>query len=141
MTLHSELFGDESIFMTSMYNDIVMAIKPSDDFTSWDSIRKTTNISDNELTERYRNTALYITLSTILREEMEIPYVTPDEALMTPSLAEIASRRSGMSEEQAEAIGRDYDFERDKLGDYDLNDVHHRVRELAMEDSTWQEST
>ncbi|KAF8625778.1 hypothetical protein AX15_005170 [Amanita polypyramis BW_CC] len=100
----------------------------------WDSIRKTTNISDNELTKRYRNTGLYITLSTILREETEIPYMTPDEALMTPPLAEIASRWPGMSAEQVEAIGRDYDFERDKLGDYDLNDVHHRVRELTMED-------
>ncbi|KAK2466879.1 hypothetical protein APHAL10511_001137 [Amanita phalloides] len=101
----------------------------------WDSIRQTTNISDNELTERYRNTALYATLSTILRDgETGIPNVTPDEALMIPSDAEITSRWPGMSVEQLEAMGRDYEFERDELGDYDLNDVYHRVRELATED-------
>lgn len=109
---------------------------------SWDTIRKTTNISDSELTERYRNTALYATLSATLREgETGMPNVTPDEALMTPSEAEIASRWPGMSAEQLEAIGRDYDFERDKLGDYDVNDVYHRVRELAVEDIAWQQST
>ena len=60
---------------------------------------------------------------------------------MTPPEAEIASRWPGASAEQLEAIGRDYDFERDKLGDYDVNDVYHRVRELAAEDIAWQQST
>lgn len=85
---------------------------------------------------------MYATLSATLREgEGGTPSVTPDEALITPSDAEIASRWPGMSAEQLEAIGRDYDFERDKLGDYDLNDVYHRVRELAAEDIAWQQST
>ncbi|KAF8636731.1 hypothetical protein AX17_003534 [Amanita inopinata Kibby_2008] len=107
----------------------------------WDEIRKTTNISDSELTQRYRNTALYATLCAVSREgENQIPFITPDESLMTPSAAEIISRWPGMSKEQVEAIARDYDFERDKLGEYDLDDVYHRIRELADEDVVWQQS-
>jgi nuclear pore complex protein Nup133 len=64
----------------------------------------------------------------------------PDEALVIPSSTEIGSRWPGLSTEQVEAIVRDYEFERDKLGDYDLNDVYHRIRELAAEDVSWQQS-
>ncbi|KIL69792.1 hypothetical protein M378DRAFT_69338 [Amanita muscaria Koide BX008] len=107
----------------------------------WDSIRKTANISDRELTLRYRSTALYATLCAIIQDEnADIPYVSPDEALIIPSSIEIVSRWPGMSAEQVEAIVQDYDFERDQLGDYDLNDVYHRVRELAEEDVSWRQS-
>ncbi|PFH54313.1 hypothetical protein AMATHDRAFT_72820 [Amanita thiersii Skay4041] len=102
----------------------------------WDLIRRTTNISDSELTERFRKTALYVTLCAVLREN-QTTTVMPDEALMTPGPVEINSRWSGMSTEEVEAVVEDYDLERDRLGEYDLSDVYHRVRELALQDIQW----
>lgn len=107
---------------------------------SWNTIRKTANISDAELNERFRSTALYCTLCAILpREYQPEGYETlPDVALMTPSLEEIGSRWPGMSPDQVEAVIQDYNLECDRLGELDLNDVYHRVRELAAHDVVWQ---
>ncbi|KAF8077905.1 hypothetical protein FPV67DRAFT_1405325 [Lyophyllum atratum] len=106
----------------------------------WDSIRKTANISDAELNTRFRNTALYCTLCAVLpREHQPQGYETlPDVALLTPSGSEIASRWPGLSPEQIEALVQDYNLECDQLGEMDLNDVYHRVRELAVHDIVWQ---
>ncbi|KAJ6630853.1 hypothetical protein B0H10DRAFT_2160229 [Mycena sp. CBHHK59/15] len=106
----------------------------------WDAIRRTANVSDLELNERFQNTALYSTLSVVL--SMENPpegYDTsPDVALMIPTEAEITSRWPGLSNEQVDALVQDYRFECDKLGDLDLNDVYDRVRELAASAVVWQ---
>ena len=105
---------------------------------SWDAIRKTTNVSDAELQKRFKNTALYNTLLEILpREDDQEGYETvPDVALMIPSTEEIASRWPGKPQDQIERLIQDYNLECDRLGDMDLNDVYHRVRELAVEDLT-----
>ncbi|KAJ8078829.1 hypothetical protein PM082_013112 [Marasmius tenuissimus] len=107
----------------------------------WDAIRKTTNVSDAELQKRFKNTALYNTLlETLPREDDQEGYETvPDVALIIPSVEEIASRWPGMPQDQIERLIQDYNLECDKLGDMDLNDVYHRVRELAVEDLTGQE--
>ncbi|KAK1236521.1 hypothetical protein PQX77_000214 [Marasmius sp. AFHP31] len=107
----------------------------------WDAIRRTTNVSDAELQKRFKNTALYNTLLEILpREDDQEGYETvPDVALIIPSVEEIASRWPGMPQDQIERLVQDYNLECDKLGDMDLNDVYHRVRELAVEDLTGQE--
>ncbi|KAL0570251.1 hypothetical protein V5O48_011713 [Marasmius crinis-equi] len=104
----------------------------------WDAIRKTTNVSDAELQKRFKSTALYHTLLEILpREDDQEGYETvPDVALIIPSVQEIASRWPGMPQDQIERLVQDYNLECDKLGDMDLNDVYHRVRELAVEDLT-----
>ncbi|KAJ6596941.1 hypothetical protein DFH09DRAFT_1403501 [Mycena vulgaris] len=106
----------------------------------WDAIRRTANVSDQELNERFRATALYATLSVVL--SMDSPpegYDTsPDVALMIPTEAEIGSRWPGLSSEQVDALLRDYTLECDKLGDLDLNDVYNRVRELAAHAVVWQ---
>ncbi|KAF5381087.1 hypothetical protein D9615_003993 [Tricholomella constricta] len=106
----------------------------------WDSIRKTANVSDAELNARFCNTALYCTLCAILpREYQPEGYETlPDVALITPSAAEITSRWPGLSQEQVDALVQDYNLECDRLGELDLNDVYHRVRELAVHDVVWQ---
>ncbi|KAJ7774554.1 hypothetical protein DFH07DRAFT_102982 [Mycena maculata] len=99
----------------------------------WDAIRRTANVSDHELNERFQATALYATLSVVLA--MESPpegYDTsPDVALVIPTEAEITSRWPGLSSEQVNALVQDYTLECDKLGELDLNDVYERVRELA----------
>jgi nuclear pore complex protein Nup133 len=61
----------------------------------------------------------------------------PDVALMVPTPAEIASRWPGMSPDQVAALVHDYNLEHDELGQLDLNDVYHRVRELATHDIVW----
>ncbi|KAG6814378.1 hypothetical protein H0H92_010964 [Tricholoma furcatifolium] len=106
----------------------------------WDAIRKTANISDAELSARFRSTAVYNTLCAVLaREHGPTGYETsPDEALITPGRTEITSRWPGLTEEQVEALVQDYNLECDRLGDLDLNDVFHRVRELAVQDVQWQ---
>jgi len=107
---------------------------------SWDAIRRTANVSDQELNERFRSTALYSTLSVVL--SMESPpegYDTsPDVALVIPTAAEVTSRWPGLSTEQVDALLQDYTLECDKLGELDLNDVYDRVRELAAHAAVWQ---
>jgi len=39
-----------------------------------------------------------------------------------------------MTPEQVEALVEDYNLECDRLGEMDLDDVYHRVRELAVHD-------
>ncbi|KAF9464745.1 hypothetical protein BDZ94DRAFT_1161306 [Collybia nuda] len=106
----------------------------------WDAMRKTANISDAELNEKLRSTALYCTFCAILpREHQPEGYETlPDVALITPSKEEISSRWPGMSPDQVEAITQDYNLECDRLGELDLNDVYYRIRELAAHDIVWQ---
>lgn len=63
---------------------------------------------------------------------------SPDAALEVPSVGDIAARWSGLPSDQVEAILEDYCFERDQLGDLELQDVYMRVRELASQDSAWE---
>ncbi|KAJ7685205.1 hypothetical protein DFH06DRAFT_34186 [Mycena polygramma] len=108
----------------------------------WNAIRRTAHVSDHQLNERFRATALYATLSVVL--SMESPPegydTTPDVALVIPTEAEIKSRWPGLSSEQVDALLQDYTLECDKLGDLDLNDVYDRIRELAAHAVVWEGS-
>ncbi|KAK7054841.1 hypothetical protein VNI00_003304 [Paramarasmius palmivorus] len=108
----------------------------------WDAIRRTTGVTDAELTKRFKDTALYNTLLEILpREHEQEGYETvPDVALIIPTAEEIASRWPGMPQDRIERLIQDYNLECDKLGDLDLNDVYHRIRELAAEEIEWNHS-
>lgn len=107
---------------------------------SWATIQQTSNISDVELNERFRNTALYATLRAVIPREYEPEcYETlRDMAELVPTPAEIASRWPGLSPDQTEALVQDYRMECDQLGQLDLNDIYHRVRELAAQDIGWE---
>lgn len=65
----------------------------------------------------------------------------PNVALIIPTTADIASRWPGMSGEQIDGVIQDYNFECDKLGELDLDDVYDRVKELATEDVNWERTT
>ncbi|KAJ7452358.1 hypothetical protein B0H11DRAFT_1742097 [Mycena galericulata] len=106
----------------------------------WDAIRRTANVSDNELNDRFRATALYATLSVVLAMESapEGYDTSPDVALVIPTEAEIKSRWPGLSSEQVNALVEDYTLECDKLGELNLDDVYDRVRELAAHAVVWQ---
>lgn len=106
---------------------------------SWNTIRKTANISDAELSERFKSTALYSVLSIQLPRTNEELEIKPDEALEIPSPEEIASRWPGMSPEQLEAMVNDYTDEMDTLGELELDEeLFLRVRELAGQDAVWE---
>lgn len=97
---------------------------------SWETLQKTSDVSDEELNSRYRSTALYLTLCSALERD-DGPIIQPSEALMIPSTEEIVSRWPGMSSEQIESSIVDYNSEQDRLGELDLEDTFLRIHELA----------
>ncbi|KAF9075250.1 hypothetical protein BDP27DRAFT_40146 [Rhodocollybia butyracea] len=101
----------------------------------WKAIQKTAGVGDAELSQRFRETALYATLLDILsREDQGEPEgfeTDPDVALIVPSLEEIASRWPGIPQDQVERVQEDYNIECDRLGEMDLDEAYPRVRELA----------
>ncbi|KAJ3934928.1 MAG: hypothetical protein NXY57DRAFT_593318 [Lentinula lateritia] len=101
----------------------------------WSAIQKTTGVGDAELTQRFRETALYTTFLDILsqpdQDEPEGFETDPDVALVVPTIEEIASRWPGIPQDQVERIHDDYNCECDKLGEFELEEAYPRVRELA----------
>ena len=59
---------------------------------------------------------------------------------MIPSREVIVSRWPGMSMEQIESLISDYTFEQDRLGDWVLDGIFDRIRELAEADLAEKES-
>jgi nuclear pore complex protein Nup133 len=106
---------------------------------SWDVIKKTSGVSDAQLNDRFRSTALVATLTATLpkRHQPEGYILSPSQALAVPSLAELSSRWPGMSPEQIEALREDYQEESDLLAEYDLADAFNRARELILDEMMW----
>jgi nuclear pore complex protein Nup133 len=104
----------------------------------WDSIRETANVTDAQLTSRFRATALYTTFSVILPSPRlsQIPGVDldPNECLSVPLMPEIKSRFPGIQEDMVGDLARDYRAESSGVEGLKLGDVYHRVRELVMLD-------
>ena len=107
--------------------------------TSWDTIKQTSGVSDAQLNERFRSTALVTALSATLskRHQPEGYILSPSQALTGPSLAELSSRWSGMSPEQIEALHIDYQEESALLAEYDLTEVFGRAREVVLDEMMW----
>ncbi|KIY43404.1 hypothetical protein FISHEDRAFT_52783 [Fistulina hepatica ATCC 64428] len=106
----------------------------------WDSIRLTADVSDAELTARFRRTALYTTLRALLirdnSDRVPVGYITvPDEAKVIPSEEEIESRWPGMAPDEVHALMHDYELESHTLVEWNPNDVYERICELAEEDA------
>ncbi|PBL03649.1 hypothetical protein ARMGADRAFT_1095393 [Armillaria gallica] len=118
---------------TSAFRSVWRRIYIHDD---WNTIRQTANVSDSELSERFRGTALYATFCHILiQPDQPDGYETiPDVSLIIPTVDEVSSRWPGMPTDEVESIVQDYTFECDTLGDLELNDVYYRIRELAEQD-------
>ena len=89
---------------------------------------------------RLCSTALFRTLCSVLsqgRGLVGIYDASPDISLLVPTVTDISARWSGVSSEQIEAIVEDYNFERDNLGELELEDIYNRVKELALEHTTF----
>ncbi|KAJ3744726.1 Non-repetitive/WGA-negative nucleoporin C-terminal-domain-containing protein [Lentinula detonsa] len=100
----------------------------------WKAIQKTSGVGDAELSQRFRQTALYSTFLDILSrpdEDVDGFEIDPDLALVVPTVEEISSRWPGLPQDQVERIHDDYEIECDKLGDFELEEAYSRVRELA----------
>jgi nuclear pore complex protein Nup133 len=111
--------------------------------TSWDGIKKTAGVSDAQLNERFRSTALVGALSATLtkRHQPEGYILPPNQALAVPSIAELSSRWPGMSLEQTEALHADYQEESDLLAEYDLAEAFNRAREVVLDEMMWGRPT
>ncbi|KAH7889197.1 hypothetical protein F5I97DRAFT_483446 [Phlebopus sp. FC_14] len=110
----------------------------------WDAIRRTANITDAQLTARFRATALYHTLSLILPTLFSISPnelspegfdLDPSQCLPVPLMPETSSRFPGMPVEMVGELARDFRAESSAVEAMKLEDVYFRVRELVIEDS------
>ncbi|KAH9043103.1 hypothetical protein EDB85DRAFT_1855669 [Lactarius pseudohatsudake] len=106
---------------------------------NWDVIKETSGVSDAQLNDRFRSTALVAALSATLpkRHQPEGYILSPSQALAVPSLAELSSRWPGMSPEQIEALREDYQEESDLLAGYDLSEAFGRAREVVLDEMMW----
>jgi len=110
---------------------------------SWDGIRQTANVTDTQLTARFRATALYHTLTVILPIINSTPLnemlpegfdLDQSQCLPVPLMPETSSRFPGMPAEMVGELARDFRVESTCVEQMRLEDVYFRVRELAMED-------
>jgi nuclear pore complex protein Nup133 len=88
------------------------------------------DVTDDELTEKYQNTALYATLACGPKYVLE-----PSRALVIPSTADIASRWPGLPPDQVEALEKDYAMESQALESLELENDFKRIRELVAQDA------
>lgn len=88
------------------------------------------DVTDDELTAKYQNTALYATLACGPKYVLE-----PSRALAIPSTADIASRWPGLPPDQVEATERDFATETRALEGLELENDYKRVRELVAQDA------
>lgn len=97
---------------------------------SWDLIRQTVDVTDDELTGKYQNTALYTTLACGPKYVLE-----PSRALGIPSTTDITSRWPGLPPDQVEALEKDFSTESAALGSLKLENDYKRVKELVAQDA------
>ena len=99
-------------------------------------IRQTTGVTDHELNERLRSTALYAALQAVA-DKSHRPQgykLTPDEAFDIPPQEEIPLRWPGMSPDDILAIARDYERDSRALEDLDLMGIYQSVEQIANQD-------
>ncbi|GBE81938.1 hypothetical protein SCP_0403120 [Sparassis crispa] len=102
----------------------------------WDAIRQTSNVTDAELNQRLRNTALYVALRSTLRKRHP-PHgyiLLPLEVVEIPDRTEISLRWPGMSPDEVEGVERDYRWESDCLIRLELDGMSDGMRTLVAEE-------
>ncbi|EMD38365.1 hypothetical protein CERSUDRAFT_113529 [Gelatoporia subvermispora B] len=108
----------------------------------WHTIRQTAGVTDAELNERLRSTALYAALqATLTRQDQPEGYILkPAAATIIPEHSEIAVRWSGLSPDEVDAVERDCAQESTILNNLELDDVFESMRQLVTEDQQqWME--
>ncbi|EIW51716.1 uncharacterized protein TRAVEDRAFT_136690 [Trametes versicolor FP-101664 SS1] len=117
----------------SVFKNVWRRIYIHDD---WNLIRQTTGVSDQELNQRLRSTALYAALQAVVhkRGRPEGYKLTPADALDVPAEDELALRWPSMSPEEATAIARDYQRDSRTLRDLDLDGIFLSMEQLVNAD-------
>ena len=95
---------------------------------------KTANVTDAQLHEKFRRTALYQSVHEAMGrtqpgEELQLEPLS--SAAIIPTKEELESRWPGHTVAQLEALAKDYKRERQQLLDLDLESIVERVKELA----------
>ncbi|KAI0374941.1 hypothetical protein BV20DRAFT_934524 [Pilatotrama ljubarskyi] len=117
----------------SVFRNVWRRIYIHDD---WNMIRQTTGVSDEELNQRLRSTALYAALQAVApkRQRPEGYKLPPAEALDVPSEDELALRWPSMSPEEVSAVERDYWRDSRVLQDLDLDAIYQSMEQLVSMD-------
>ncbi|OCH94941.1 hypothetical protein OBBRIDRAFT_788678 [Obba rivulosa] len=108
----------------------------------WNAIRQTSGITDAELNERLRSTALYAALqATLTRQDQPEGYILkPAAATIIPDRSEIALRWPGLSPDEVDMVERDCARESTVLSNLGLDDVFESMQQLVAEDQEqWME--
>ncbi|CDO69523.1 hypothetical protein BN946_scf184785.g28 [Trametes cinnabarina] len=122
-----------SVRRLNVFRNIWRRIYIHDD---WNMIRQTTGVSDAELNQRLRSTALYAALQAVAHKPAlpEGYKLTPAQALDVPSEDEVALRWPSMSPEEVSAIVRDYQRDSRALQDLDLEGIYQSLEHLVNMD-------
>ncbi|KAI0362165.1 hypothetical protein OH77DRAFT_1515456 [Trametes cingulata] len=117
----------------SVFRNVWRRIYIHDD---WNMIRQTTGVSDDELNQRLRSTALYAALQAVSprRQRPEGYKLSPAEALDVPSEDELALRWPSMSPEEISAVERNYGRDSRTLQDLDLDAIYQSMEQLVSMD-------
>ncbi len=101
---------------------------------SWNTIRKTSNVTDTQLVIKFQDTALYAAVYAALffEGDFDLKVLSPQQAAILPLWEELTSRFPGYSIEQTAALMRDYETEARILNALQVEDVFDRVKELAL---------
>ncbi|KAI0780884.1 Non-repetitive/WGA-negative nucleoporin C-terminal-domain-containing protein [Trametes elegans] len=123
----------------SVFKNVWRRIYIHDD---WNMIRQTTGVSDAELNERLRSTALYAALHAVApkRQRPEGYKLSPAEALDVPSEEEVARRWPGMSPDEVSAVVHDYARDSRALQDLALDGVFQSMEQLVDVDERAEDS-
>ena len=111
----------------------------SNSYSSWNTIRQTSNVTDAQINARFQGTALYATLVAIVSKEHQPEgyEISPTQACAIPIPMTITSRWPGLPHEETEALIRDYQSESDQLNELDIEDDYQKVKELVVHDVMW----
>ena len=108
---------------------------------SWNEIRDTVNVTDEQLLEKYKTSALYAAVVYCSQQQDGLSLVIPPvQAGVLPSREELAARFPGYSDTQLSQLMRDYEEEAKILKDLALEDIFERVKELAMQEAEQEDA-
>ncbi|KAI0079884.1 hypothetical protein K474DRAFT_1696036 [Panus rudis PR-1116 ss-1] len=131
-----KLSAFQSVWRRIYLHDDVFPLTKHPLFFSWDKIRQTANVTDAELNDRFRNTALFTAVQATIHTHQRIPgyLLEPKGALHIPQFEELAARWPGTPAEDIHDILEDMDADCQELERLGLEDVFEKVKELAEED-------
>ncbi|KZT42039.1 hypothetical protein SISSUDRAFT_1125969 [Sistotremastrum suecicum HHB10207 ss-3] len=100
----------------------------------WQRVQQTAGLTDNQINNRIRATALYATLRAITDPSFDGWRLTPTEASQIPSFQSLGARWPTLSSDQLKEIETDLKKERDRLETSGIKRLYDQVMRLAVDD-------